>query len=84
MRAERELPVVWAVAKGSLLNKLILVPSALLISAFLPWLIVALQVIGALYLCYEAVADPNIDLVILEKKLKEPLIPILSYPPKLR
>lgn len=53
MRAERELPVVWAVAKDSLLDKLILVPSALLISAFSPWLIVALQVIGALYLCYE-------------------------------
>jgi hypothetical protein len=55
VRAERELPVVWAVAKGSFLNKLILVPSALLISAFLPLLIVALQVINALYLCYEGV-----------------------------
>ena len=39
VRAERELPVVWAVAKGSMRNKCILVPSALLISAFLPWLI---------------------------------------------
>jgi predicted DNA repair protein MutK len=53
VKAERELPVVWAVAKGSLLNKLILVPSALLISAFSPWLIVVLLVIGALYLCFE-------------------------------
>lgn len=55
VKAERELPVVWAVAKGSLLNKLILVPSALLISAFLPWLIVVLLVIGGLYLCFEGV-----------------------------
>lgn len=54
-KAERELPVVWAVAKGSFLNKLILVPSALLISAFLPWLIVVLLVIGGLYLCFEGV-----------------------------
>ena len=92
VKAERELPVVWAVAKGSFLNKLILVPSALLISAFLPWLIVVLLVIGGLYLCFEGVeklahkfthskdeidkahaqqlkdvADPNIDLVALEK-----------------
>jgi predicted DNA repair protein MutK len=55
VKAERELPVVWAVAKGSFLNKLILVPSALLISAFLPWLIIVLLVIGGLYLCYEGV-----------------------------
>ncbi len=53
VRADRELPVVWAVAKGSLINKAILVPSALLISAFLPVLIVVLLVIGGLYLCYE-------------------------------
>ena len=55
VRADRELPVVWEVAKGSFLNKLILVPSALLISAFLPWLIVVLLVIGGLYLCFEGV-----------------------------
>ena len=53
VKAERELPVVWAVTKGSFLNKLIIVPSALLISAFLPWLIIVLLVIGGLYLCYE-------------------------------
>ena len=53
VKAERELPVVWAVAKGSLLNKVILVPSALLISAFVPWLVTVLLVIGGLYLCYE-------------------------------
>ncbi len=53
VRAERELPVVWAVAKGSFKNKLILVPSALLLSAFLPQLIAPLLIIGGLYLCYE-------------------------------
>ncbi|MGS2721817.1 DUF808 domain-containing protein [Paraglaciecola aestuariivivens] len=92
VQASRELPVVWAVAKGSFLNKLILVPSALLISAFMPWLIVVLMVIGGIYLCFEgmeklahkflhskqdlaqqqtqklaAIADPNADLVALEK-----------------
>jgi|TARA_B110000196_G_scaffold314688_1_gene323209 predicted DNA repair protein MutK len=53
VKADRELPVVWAVAKGSLLNKLILVPSALLISAFLPPLITVLLVLGGLFLCFE-------------------------------
>jgi predicted DNA repair protein MutK len=55
VKAERELPVVWAVAKGSFLNKLILVPSALLISYFAPWLIMYLLIIGGLYLCFEGV-----------------------------
>lgn len=50
---DRELPVVWAVAKGSFLNKLILVPAALLISAFAPQLIMPLLMIGGTYLCYE-------------------------------
>lgn len=53
VRAERELPVVWAVAKGSARNKLILVPAALLISAFIPWAIVPLLMIGGAFLCYE-------------------------------
>jgi predicted DNA repair protein MutK len=53
--ASRELPVVWAVAKGSFINKLILVPAALLISAFLPWLVTPLMMLGGLYLCYEGV-----------------------------
>ncbi|MGB7300482.1 MAG: DUF808 domain-containing protein [Burkholderiaceae bacterium] len=53
VRAERELPVVWAVFKGSALNKLILVPAALAISAFVPWLIVPLLMLGGLYLCFE-------------------------------
>lgn len=53
VRAERELPVVWAVLKGSLINKVILVPSALLISAIAPWLVVYLLMLGGLYLCFE-------------------------------
>ena len=55
IRAERELPVVWAVTKGSLLNKLILVPAALLISAFMPQAIIWLLMIGGAYLCFEGV-----------------------------
>ncbi|GAA5317436.1 MAG: hypothetical protein AseanaTS_26410 [Candidatus Pelagadaptatus aseana] len=49
VRAEREIPVVWAVAKGSFKNKLILVPGALLISAVAPWLIVPLLMLGGLF-----------------------------------
>ena len=90
--SERELPVVWAVAKGSTINKVILVPAALLISAFAPWAVLPLMMVGGLFLCYEgvekllhkilhpaedaaheaelrkAVADPNVDLVALEKE----------------
>ena len=89
--ASRELPVVWAVARGSFINKLILVPSALAISYFIPWLITPLLMIGGAFLCFEgfekiahnflhqddaethdkaikqAVADPKIDMVALEK-----------------
>ncbi|HPU53005.1 MAG TPA: DUF808 domain-containing protein, partial [Burkholderiaceae bacterium] len=53
VRAERELPVVWAVARGSALNKLILVPMAVAISAFAPWGITPLLMVGGAYLCYE-------------------------------
>ena len=53
VQAERELPVVWAVAKGSFINKLILVPAALAISAVVPWLITPLLMLGGAYLCYE-------------------------------
>ena len=53
VHAERELPVVWAVAKGSLVNKAILVPAALLISAFIPWAIIPLLMIGGAFLCFE-------------------------------
>lgn len=53
VRAERELPVVWAVAKGSLRNKFILVPAAIAISALVPWLITPLLMLGGAYLCFE-------------------------------
>jgi uncharacterized protein len=90
--AEREIPVVWAVAKGSFVNKLILVPLALLISAFAPWAVTPLLMVGGLFLCFEgveklahkflhskaeddahhaeltqALADPAVDLVAVEK-----------------
>lgn len=89
--AEREFPVVWAVAKGSFVNKLILVPTALAISFFAPWLITPLLMLGGAFLCFEgfekiahkflhakdddvheqalheAVKNPEIDLVSLEK-----------------
>lgn len=55
VRADRELPVVWAVAKGSFVNKLILVPLALVISVLAPWLINPLLMLGGLFLCYEGV-----------------------------
>ena len=55
VRAERELPVVWAVAKGSLLNKVIIVPIVLLASLFIPWLITPMLMIGGIYLCFEGV-----------------------------
>lgn len=53
VNAERELPVVWAVAVGSLRNKVILVPAALLISVVAPWLIMPLLMLGGAYLCFE-------------------------------
>ena len=53
VQAKRELPVVWAVAKGSLVNKAILVPAALLISQYAPWAVTPLMVLGGLFLCYE-------------------------------
>jgi len=90
--ADREIPVVWAVCKGSLVNKVILVPAALLISIVLPWAVTPLLMVGGLYLCFEgfeklahkylghaeqdaaheaelmqALADPAVDLVALER-----------------
>ncbi len=55
VNADRELPVVWAVAKGSMLNKVILVPAALAISALAPWAVLPLLMLGGLFLCYEGV-----------------------------
>lgn len=53
INANRELPVVWAVGKGSLINKAILVPSALALAAWQPWLVTVLLMIGGAYLCFE-------------------------------
>ncbi len=53
VKADRELPVVWAVAKGSFINKAILVPSALAISSFAPWVVTPLLMVGGAYLCFE-------------------------------
>ena len=53
VNADRELPVVWAVAKGSFVNKAILVPAALAISAFAPWAVTPLLMVGGAFLCFE-------------------------------
>lgn len=53
VRANRELPVVWAVCKGSFVNKAILVPAALLIGTWLPWLVTPLLMVGGAFLCFE-------------------------------
>lgn len=53
VQANRELPVVWSVAKGSFVNKVILVPSALLLSSIVPWLIEPLMIVGGAFLCFE-------------------------------
>ena len=53
VKADRELPVVWAVAKGSFINKAILVPAALVISAFAPWAVTPLLMVGGAFLCFE-------------------------------
>ena len=55
VHGNRELPVVWAVAKGSLVNKSILVPLALAIGAFAPWAVLPLLMVGGAYLCFEGV-----------------------------
>ena len=81
VKADRELPVVWAVAKGSLINKAILVPAALAISAFVPSLITVLLVLGGLYLCFEGAEKllhkylPHED----EEKTREARIEALTH-----
>lgn len=71
VKANRELPVVWGVAKGSLLNKVILVPLALLISAFAPWLITPLLMLGGAYLCFEGI-EKVLDWIFPETDKKSP------------
>jgi len=90
VRAEREIPVVWAVAKGSFLNKLILVPSALAISAFVPWLVTPLLMVGGAYLCFEGFeklahkflhskAEDDAEHVQLSAAVAEPSTDLVAY-----
>lgn len=80
---DRELPIVWAVFKGSLINKLILVPTALLLSAFLPVVIQPLLMLGGAFLCFEGaekvleklfskkhIAEPTAEVVVVDEKKK--------------
>lgn len=80
VQAKRELPVVWAVAKGSFLNKLIIVPAALLISAVAPWLITPLLMIGGAFLCYEGVEKIVHKLSHRHKKDQAELLEVVRNP----
>ncbi|NIQ93553.1 MAG: DUF808 domain-containing protein, partial [Desulfuromonadales bacterium] len=71
VRADRELPVVWAVAKGSFVNKLILVPAALGISAAIPWLLTPLLMAGGLFLCFEGFEKVMHKLLHAEEKKQQ-------------
>ena len=77
VRADRELPVVWAVAKGSLVNKAILVPAALGISAIAPWAVTPLLMLGGLYLCFEG-AEKLAHRQALERSLDDPATDVLA------
>ena len=89
VRAERELPVVWAVAKGSLLNKAILVPLALAISAFAPWAVVPLLMVGGAFLCFEGAeklihkwlhrAEAEQEAAALHDALLDPQIDLVAF-----
>ena len=82
VKADRELPVVWAVAKGSFRNKLILVPAALGVSAVAPWAIVPVLMLGGLYLCFEGFEKVAHTLLHRseEKQQRAELIKALSDP----
>lgn len=83
IRAERELPVVWGVAKGSFKNKLILVPVAIGLSAFAPWSITPILMIGGAYLCYEGfekIAHPYLSSHTEEKAEHDALIEAFHNP----
>ena len=89
VKADRELPVVWAVARGSLLNKVILVPAALLIATLAPWLITPLLMLGGAYLCFEGVeklvhkylhnpADDAAERAALKQALVDPAVDLVA------
>ena len=88
--ADREIPVVWAVCKGSLVNKAILVPAALLISAFAPWLVVPLLMVGGAFLCFEgfeklahkllhAKAEVDAEHAALTQALADPQVDLVAF-----
>jgi uncharacterized protein len=90
VKADRELPVVWAVAKGSLLNKVILVPLALLISAVAPWAVVPLLMMGGLFLCFEGFekvahalwhnkADDEVHHAELTRAVADPSVDLVAF-----
>jgi uncharacterized protein len=89
VRAERELPVVWAVAKGSFVNKLILVPAALAVSAWLPWAITPLLMIGGAFLCFEGAeklwhkiaeqGQEKVEREALTQAFENPLIDLVAF-----
>ena len=77
--SSREIPVLWAITKGSMLNKLIILPLAFLMSAFIPWAVIVVLVLGGLYLAYEGaekiyeffVPHPKEETVELKKDFTE-------------
>ncbi|MFY9512157.1 MAG: DUF808 domain-containing protein, partial [Rubrivivax sp.] len=88
--AERELPVVWAVARGSLLNKVILVPAALAISALAPWAVTPLLMVGGAFLCFEGFeklahklmhsrADDEAGHAALTQALADPQVDLVAF-----
>ena len=90
VRAERELPVVWAVAKGSFRNKCILVPVALAVSFVAPWLITPALIFGGLFLCYEgfekvahkflhSASEDSAHHEELVKRLRDPSVDLVAY-----
>jgi hypothetical protein len=87
VNADRELPVVWAVAKGSAVNKMILVPAALVISALAPWAIKPLLMIGGAFLCFEGVEklahkylhDSAAEHEELRHALSDPQVDLLAF-----
>ena len=80
VQSARELPVVWAVAKGSLINKAILVPAALALSVFAPWAVGPLLTLGGLYLCFEGVEKLAHRLLHGGKEPPNPELAALSDP----
>ncbi|MFN7723981.1 MAG: DUF808 domain-containing protein [Rubrivivax sp.] len=88
--ADRELPVVWAVARGSFINKAILVPAALAISALAPWLVTPLLMVGGAFLCFEgfeklahkfmhARADVEAEHAALTQALADPAVDLVAF-----